>query len=72
MNVTWLDFAYSLYVLKENTLETAKRLGYLDVHELYPDLPRYKFEDFAKEFYTWENPGHMYLREGTKEHVEKL
>ena len=59
-------------VLEENTLENAKKLGYLDIHELYPDLPRYKFEDFAKEFYTWENPGEVYVRDGMKELFEKL
>ncbi|OJT12163.1 hypothetical protein TRAPUB_11273 [Trametes pubescens] len=48
-----------MHILDENTLENAKRLGYLDVRELYPDVPRYTLEGFAKEFYTWENPGRV-------------
>ena len=50
-------YLYSMLVLEENTLENAKRLGYLDVHELYPDIPPYPFAKFAEEFYYLPNPG---------------
>ncbi len=52
LKVHWNMYMYSMHILGENTLENAKRLGYLDVRELYPDVPRYTHEDFAKEFYT--------------------
>ena len=45
---------HSLFVLEENTLENAKKLGYLDVHELYPEMnsERYRLEDYATKFYA--------------------
>lgn len=64
LKVHWNMYMYSMHILSENTLENAKRLGYLDVRELYPDVPRYTLEDFAKEFYTWENPGKVFDRHG--------
>lgn len=64
LKVHWNMYMYSMHILGENTLENAKRLGYLDVRELYPDVPRYTLEDFAKEFYTWENPGKVFDRHG--------
>ena len=51
------QYMNSMHFLKENTLENAKKLGYLDVHELYPDIPRYPFAKFAEEFYSLPNPG---------------
>ena len=53
----WNEYFYSIHILGENTLENAKKLGYLDVHELYPDIPRYPFAKFAEEFYSLPNPG---------------
>ncbi|TBU31894.1 NAD(P)-binding protein [Dichomitus squalens] len=38
--------------IKENTLENAKALGYLDARELYPDIPKFTLEDVAKDFYA--------------------
>ncbi|KAL1944038.1 hypothetical protein VTO73DRAFT_3856 [Trametes versicolor] len=64
LQVSWNLYKYSIHILGENTLENAKRLGYLDVRELYPDLPRYTLEDFAKEFYSWEHPGAAFDRFG--------
>ncbi|KAI0359436.1 NAD-P-binding protein [Trametes cingulata] len=55
-------YFYSLYILGENSLENSKRLGYLDARELYPDAPRRSLEDFAKEYYSLEEPGAEYLR----------
>lgn len=48
----WDEYTYSTDVLHENTLENAKKLGYLDVRELYPDILPTSFEEFAKVFYT--------------------
>ncbi|KAI0706022.1 NAD-P-binding protein [Cerioporus squamosus] len=51
------QYALSMHFLQENTLENAKRLGYLDARELYPDIPAQSLEDFAKEFYSLPEPG---------------
>ncbi len=64
LKVSWNLYMYSMHILAENTLENAKRLGYLDYRALYPDVPRHTLEDFAKEFYTWENPGKVFDRFG--------
>ncbi|KAI0333235.1 NAD-P-binding protein [Cubamyces sp. BRFM 1775] len=60
LNLTWSEYMFSLHVLEENTLANAKRLGYLDVQELYPDVPRHTLEEYAKEFYAMENPGEVF------------
>ncbi|KAI0628429.1 NAD-P-binding protein [Trametes polyzona] len=63
LKVHWNMYMYSMHILAENTLENAKRLGYLDARELYPDIPRFTLEDFAKGFYAEENPaGNVYAR----------
>ena len=54
------EYAYSMSVLGENTLENAKKLGYLDAHELYPDIPVQSLAEYAKEFYAMEEPGSVY------------
>ena len=54
------EYAYSLNILGENTLENAKKLGYLDARELYPDIPVQSFADYAKEFYALKEPGEVY------------
>ena len=54
---TWNGYQISMLVLEENTLENAKKLGYLDAKELYPDMARLSLEDFAKQFYAMEDPG---------------
>ncbi|KAI0764288.1 NAD-P-binding protein [Trametes elegans] len=46
------EYMRSMHLLGENSLESAKRLGYLDARELYPDIPKHTLADFAKEFYT--------------------
>ena len=56
----WAEYVISIHFLGENTLENAKRLGYLDARELYPDQLRYTLEDFAKELYDMEDPGSVY------------
>ena len=53
----------SMHFLKENTLENAKRLGYLDARELYPDIPAQSLEEFAQEFYSLPEPGETRLRQ---------
>ncbi len=60
MMVNWAQYMYSLHILRENTLENAKRLGFLDARELYPDIPKYSLEEFAKEYYAKEEPGEVY------------
>ncbi|RDX45055.1 NAD-P-binding protein [Lentinus brumalis] len=57
LKVAWNQYLISLYVLEENTLANAKRLGYLDARELYPDVPVQSLEEFAKEFYSLQEPG---------------
>ena len=57
MPEAWNEYQVSMLVLEENTLENAKRLGYLDVRELYPDIAPLSLEEFAKEFYALEDPG---------------
>ncbi|KAL7277508.1 hypothetical protein ACG7TL_008429 [Trametes sanguinea] len=57
MNKSWSEYMLSMHVLHENTLENAKRLGYLDARELYPDMPKYTLEEFAEEFYSLSDPG---------------
>ncbi|KAI0628427.1 NAD-P-binding protein [Trametes polyzona] len=52
---------YSMHVLGENTLEYAKELGYLDARELYPDIPGQTLEEFAKAFYSAEDPGEYFM-----------
>ena len=53
----WNEYQVSMLVLEENTLENAKRLGYLDVRELYPEIAPLSLEEFAKQFYALEDPG---------------
>lgn len=60
MKRVWDEYAYSMDVLHENTLESAKKLGYLDARELYPDIVPASFEEFAKEFYAAEEPATYY------------
>lgn len=60
MSVNWAQYMYSLHILRENTLENAKRLGFLDARELYPDIPKFSLAEFAKEYYAKEEPGEVY------------
>ena len=57
------EYMLHLHFLQENTLENAKRLGYLDARELYPDIPAQSLEEFAKEFYSLPEPGETRLRQ---------
>ena len=59
--IVWNGYLHSMYVLGENSLENAKRLGYLDVRELYPDIVPETLEEFARGFYAKEEPANMYL-----------
>ena len=54
------EYTYSMSVLGENTLENAKKLGYLDARELYPDIPVQPLAEYAKEFYALKEPGEVY------------
>ncbi|KAI0740568.1 NAD(P)-binding protein [Earliella scabrosa] len=54
------EYEYSVSILGENILENAKKLGYLDARELYPDIPVYSVEEYAKAFYAMEDPGDLY------------
>ena len=60
LDLTWSEYMFSLHILEENTLENAKRLGYLDAQELYPDVPKHTLEEYAEEFYDMENPGDVF------------
>ena len=53
----WNELQTSMLVLEENTLENAKKLGYLDARELYPDIAPLPLEEYAKQFYAMEEPG---------------
>ncbi|KAF9816011.1 hypothetical protein IEO21_04261 [Rhodonia placenta] len=52
-HIGWVssEYAISMHILGENSLENAKALGALDARELYPDIVPVKFVDFAKKFY---------------------
>ncbi|CDO72668.1 hypothetical protein BN946_scf184985.g87 [Trametes cinnabarina] len=60
INLSWTEYMLSMHVFRENTLENAKRLGYLDARELYPDVPQHTVEEFAKEFYSLPDPAPAY------------
>lgn len=51
------EYFYSMFALEENTLENAKKLGYLDVRELYPDIVPLSLKEYAKSFYSVDDPG---------------
>ena len=55
--VSWTEYQISMFVLQENTLENAKKLGYLDVRELYPDIVPRSLERYAEQLYSLEDPG---------------
>ncbi|RPD58089.1 NAD-P-binding protein [Lentinus tigrinus ALCF2SS1-7] len=57
---SWNEYIYSIQILHENTLENAKRLGYLDARELYPDIATTTLEECAKGFYAMEEPAEAY------------
>ncbi|RPD52588.1 NAD-P-binding protein [Lentinus tigrinus ALCF2SS1-6] len=63
VSLIWFQYMYSMHFLHENTLENAKRLGYLDARELYPDIPAQSLEEYAKEFYGLPEPGLLYVRQ---------
>lgn len=52
-HIGWVssEYAISMHILGENSLENAKALGALDARELYPDIVPVKFVDFAMKFY---------------------
>ncbi|EMD38789.1 hypothetical protein CERSUDRAFT_151425 [Gelatoporia subvermispora B] len=52
INLSFNQYLNSMFILGENTVENAVALGALDARKLYPDLPSYTLEDFAKEFYA--------------------
>ncbi|KAI0657640.1 NAD-P-binding protein [Cubamyces menziesii] len=60
VTVVVAEYMLSIHILEENSLKNAKRLGYLDVQELYPDMPKHTLEEFAKEFYAQDEPGNTY------------
>ena len=43
------QYTVSKYIRRDNTLENAKYLGYLDARELYPDIKPISFETFLRE-----------------------
>ena len=51
------EYMYTLHISQENTLENAKKLGYLDVRELYPDIVPRSLERYAEQLYSLEDPG---------------
>ena len=56
------EYMLSLHVRGENTLANAKKLGYLDARELYPDVRAKGLEEFAREMYALEEPGAIHLK----------
>ena len=56
----WAQYMHSMHFLQENTLENAKKLGYLDARELYPDIIPTTYEEYVKEFYSLEDPGEVH------------
>ena len=62
MTLAMSQYMISTHFLCENTLENAKRLGYLNAKELYPDISQLTLENFAKDFYAMEDPGVEYKR----------
>lgn len=46
------EYMISIHYLGECTLENAKKLGAVDVRELYPDIVPKSFEHFAKSHYN--------------------
>ncbi len=56
ISVSWNLYRYSAFVLRENTLENAKKLGYLDVRELYPDIMPLPLAEYGKVFYGLPDP----------------
>jgi len=46
------EYFNSLYVRGDNTVEGAKKGGYLIAQELYPDVPLQSAEEWAKEYYS--------------------
>lgn len=60
LSLVWCKYMQSLCIQEDNTLANAKRLGYLDARELYPDIPVRSVEDFAEEFYKLPEPGYAY------------
>ena len=59
----WAQYMHSRHFLQENTLENAKRLGYLDARELYPDISAQSLGEYAKEFYSMSDPGEVLVRD---------
>ena len=60
LTIVVTEYMLSIHILEENSLKNAKRLGYLDFRELYPDMPKHTLEEYAKEFYAVEDPGSTY------------
>lgn len=50
---TFREAWHVAFIDGENTAAMAKKLGYLDARELYPDFKPQSAEEFAKEFYKW-------------------
>ena len=57
----WAGQMRSVCVLRENTLENARRLGYLDARQLYPDIRACMLEELAGRFYRLKEPGDMWM-----------
>ncbi|KIJ34003.1 hypothetical protein M422DRAFT_263956 [Sphaerobolus stellatus SS14] len=52
VKMTSYEYAYSIYICGDNTVENAKRQGGLDARTLYPDLVPKTVEQVAKVFYA--------------------
>lgn len=59
---TWhiYEYAHSLYLRGDNTLENAKAHGALDARELYPDFKPVTLTQHAEEFYSQEQIPNLY------------
>lgn len=69
---SWNEYQISMSVLGENTLENAKKLGYLDARELYPDITPLSFEEYATQFYSMQDPGSVFHRQKWRRKEERL
>ncbi|KAH9925918.1 NAD-P-binding protein [Epithele typhae] len=56
-----MAYVKSIYVMGENSIASAKKIGYLDAQALYPDMTRTTLESFAEWFYALEEPAYAHF-----------
>ena len=60
-HLAWCGAMRSVCVLREGSLENARRLGYMDARQLYPDIRACMLEEIAGRFYRLKEPGEAWL-----------